>query len=868
MARNREAAGPRGQQAACVPQARVRAVASVENATQPSGRRRSALLGTVAAGMLLFGYGRSAQAQVVPPDPPCDTVTGGGTIVTCTDTPTDNVSTGVSIEQVVPVPPTNFITLDVTGLRQDITPAADVSGIYFGSYDAVTINANTTDGPGGPFQIITTGTARGVYARSIDATINFTGTINSENVGIFALTLAGGGDAKIVSTGDVTSNNAASVYDTAIVATSLFGNAYVKSTGIIDAGATGIFANAPNGDATIISVGDVTAGFAGLDARGATAMVTSTGDIEAGGAGIVAIVDGGSVAVTSTGNINAVGDGIFAKMGFPSAGAVTVTSHGNVTSTSGYGIYAYSAISAATVNSTGNIDAYKEGIVAHAGSSATVTHTGDVTTHGNLAYGISADANNGTASATQTGTISTRGYRSSGISATGFSGATVRQTGSISTTGDYAHGAIAVSLVGLATARQTGTVTTRGDYADGVAAFSYGSASVTKFGYVTTHGYEAYGLSAVGIHAATVASKGNVTTYGDFAFGIYAYSYDGPITVTHTGNIMTRGVYADGLYAYSETGSKITITQKGDITVTGPHADAIDVDNPDGAGSSLVIIKAGSTITGGTGGGDGIDFQGGTTNRLKNFGTITTRGENAIEGEGSGAEIVDNYGTITGNIHLGPGANRFNNRSGGLFNSGATAFLGAGNLLHDAGRLSPGGAGKIRTTALTGNMVQTGGGTFAVDLDLGAATTDRVNATGTAKLAGTVAVTPKNPALLTQEFVILSADGGVTNNGLALGPVSPALQAELLFPNPNDVVLGIDVDFAPDGLNWNQTAIGNSLNSILGAGGGTLGPVFSRLFNVFTLNAYRDALDQLSPEIYADTEIAALYGTSTSPTIS
>jgi len=67
MARNREAAGPRGQQAVCVPQARARAVASAANATQASGLRRSALLGTVAAGMLLFGYGRSAQAQASTP---------------------------------------------------------------------------------------------------------------------------------------------------------------------------------------------------------------------------------------------------------------------------------------------------------------------------------------------------------------------------------------------------------------------------------------------------------------------------------------------------------------------------------------------------------------------------------------------------------------------------------------------------------------------------------------------------------------------------------------------------------------------------------------------------------------------------------
>jgi len=442
-----------------------------------------------------------------------------------------------------------------------------------------------------------------------------------------------------------------------------------------------------------------------------------------------------------------------------------------------HGIEAYSYYGAVKVVHKGDIHTRgndADGVFAYSYyGTVTINQTGNITTRGDDAHGVHADAY-GAAKITQQGNITTRGAYAYGILAHSEIGtATVNQTGKIETHGYSAYGILAAAFYGTAVT-QTGTITTRGDFADGIHAKSgSGPIRITQTGHVSTQGFAAFGISATSITGAvTVNQTGNISTRGDFSYGIFAYSVFGPISVRHTGNITTRGVNADGLYAYSYAGSKITITQKGDITVTGPHADAIDVDNPDGAGSSLVIIKAGSTITGGTGGGDGIDFQGGTTNRLKNFGTITTRGENAIEGEGSGAEIVDNYGTVTGNVHLGPGANRFNNKSGGLFNSGATAFLGAGNLLHNAGTLSPGGAGKIRTTALTGNMVQTSGGTFAVDLDLGAATTDRVNATGTAKLAGTVAVTPKNPALLTQEFVILSADGGVTNNGLALGPVS------------------------------------------------------------------------------------------------
>jgi len=824
----------------CVCRRRARAVASAANATQASGLRRSALLGTVAAGMLLFGYGRSAQAQVVI-NPPGDAAACGanvGPTVTCTG----NVSGGLDVSAVSGVD-----VLNVNTLNQNIAPADNIDGISFVGATTVTIVSDT-----GPFAIIVndvggqgifasvpgavsvtqtgdvvSNDSVGIFARSTGDTVNvnFTGDINAEITGI---TVVGDQAVSVTSRGDITSNT-----NTAIDARSTNGDATVKSTGSLNSGGgAGVFAFAPNGAATITSMGDVTAFGIGLDARGLTAAVTSTGDIEAA-SGIVALGDTGAATVASTGNITATSnEGIFAA-GY---GDTTVTSTGNITTLAASGIVANSFLGAANVMQTGNIETrgdLSHGILAYSYyGSVGVDQTGNISTHGDFAYGILAYSVYGSATVTQTGDIATSGFSAYGILADGDVAAEVTHTGTISTQGDFAYGILAYS--------------------------EYGSATITQTGTVTTNGFRAIGLLADADGAAKVTHTGTITTKGNRAYGIYAYSYlGGPITVNQTGNITTQGLLADGLYAKSYTGSKITITQKGDITV-GPEADGIDVDNPDDAGSSLVIIKAGSTITGGTGEGDGIDFEGGTVNRLKNFGTITTRGENAIEGEGSGAEIVDNYGTVTGNVHLGPGGNAFNNRSGGVFNSGATAYIGTGNFFTNAGTLSPGGSSAVQTTALTGNMVQTSGGLFAVDLNLGNATTDRVNVSGTANLAGTVKVAVQNPALLTQQFTILSAAGGTTNSGLGL-LASPALQAMLLFPNPNDVVLDIDVDFAPDGLNRNQTSIGNNLNAVLGAGGGTLGPVFAGLFNVFTLNVYADALDQLSPEIYADTEIAALY---------
>lgn len=596
--------------------------------------------------------------------------------------------------------------------------------------------------------------------------------------------------------------------------------------------------------------------------------VTCTGNVSAG----IAIDQVGAPADTfSTLNVNGVTrdiapasmiDGIY----FGSDGNVTINSDTgpfSITTTgdNADGIEAYSYNGNVKVTHAGDIITrgdYARGIYADGVASTIVDHTGDITTRGYGSEGIYATGY-GRVSVKQTGTITTQGVYSDGIYATAFGGPiTVNQTGSIVTHGDGAMGINAFSPVADITVNQTGNITTHGDGSYGIGAFSpSGNITVRQTGNITTHGYDANGITAISYGGdVTVKQTGNITTSGHYAYGISAFTLGGALAISHTGTIRTSGRYADGIYAEICCGGPIRITQSGDITVTGSGSDAIDVNA--GYGRSVVIIKRGSTITGGPDSGDGVDFDGGITNRLINHGTITTMGENAIEGEGPGAEIVDNHGTVTGNVDLGPGANRFNNESGGLFNTGTTAFIGDGNLLHNAGTLSPGGAGKVRTTALTGNMVQTSGGSFAVDLNLGNATTDRVNVSGTAKLDGTVKVAVQNPALLNQKFVILSADGGTTDNGLGL-LASPALQASLLFPNPNDVVLDIDVDFAPDGLNRNQTAIGNNLNQVLGAGGGTLGPVFGGLFNVFTLNAYADALDQLSPEIYADTEIAALY---------
>ena len=576
--------------------------------------------------------------------------------------------------------------------------------------------------------------------------------------------------------------------------------------------------------------------------------------------------------VVSRGNITTTGNN---DEGFNidvyGSGDITIRSVGNV-STAGddaTGIEAYAYDGVIQVTSTGNIttrgnNADAIGAYAYYGSSI-VTSNGNISTRGDYSRGIFAYGFDGQVSVTASGRITTRGLYSLGIHTVhgGTGDTTVNSSSTVSTSGYGAYGIFAQHFgVGNIAITSTGDVTTTGAYADGIFGVHSGSGDVTitSNGNVSTQGVQAFGITGLSLAGnVSVTSTGNISTSGDRGYGILtATGYNQSTTILAQGNITTTGEDADGIQSYSY-GGQVGVTVGGNINTSGADADAIDINNLPGIGNSTVTILAGSTVQGGADSGDGIDFQDGNVNRVRNFGTILTLGENAIEGEGTGRELIFNFGTITGNVDLGPGANAFNNQIGGLFNSGTNVDIGAGNLLTNSGTVAPGGVGTIQTTALTGNQLQTGTGTFATDLDLTAAATDRINVTGTANLAGTVAVTVQNPALLTQQFTILSAAGGTTDNGLGL-MASPILNAQLLYPNATDVVLGIDVDFTLAGLNRNQTSIANNLSLILGAGGGGLGGIFDALFNgIFTLPDYINALDQLSPEIYLNTETASLF---------
>ncbi|MET4068994.1 uncharacterized protein with beta-barrel porin domain [Bradyrhizobium sp. S3.2.6] len=526
---------------------------------------------------------------------------------------------------------------------------------------------------------------------------------------------------------------------------------------------------------------------------------------------------------------------------FSSAGAVTINSD-----TGAFGI------TTAGSNAAG-IRAYSPG-----GSAVTVTSAGDITTAGSSAFGIFAVSNvgAGAVTVTSTGNIATTDNGATGILAVsnGVGGAVaVTSTGNIATKGSYAFGIFARSNSGGVTVTSTGSITTAGGYAAGIYAASNSAAvTVTSTGNITTTGGYTAGIysKSNGSGTVTVTSTGNITTTGPGATGILADSIGaGAVTVTSIGNITTKGSYAFGIVANGYGGGAVTVTSTGNVTTAGNNATGISASSA--GGPVNVTIKSG-TVSGGTGTGAGVALLQGTSNTLTNFGTVTALSGLAITGD-TGNNTVNNFGTVIGSVILGTGTNAFNNTAGGFFNSGATVNLGTGNTLTNAGTLSPGGAGVIQTTALTGNLTQTATGRLVTDVNMSGATGDRINVSGTANLAGTVQLQVSNLTLAPWQQTILSATGGTTNNGLSL-LASPALQAQLLFPNATDVVVkSAGVNFALPGLNNNQIAVGNALNGAAQSGG-LGGPIFNVLLNTTSATGYGLALTQLTGEAATGTQ--------------
>ena len=544
-------------------------------------------------------------------------------------------------------------------------------------------------------------------------------------------------------------------------------------------------------------------------ATNSTVTINSNGDVSSDGGAIGANTNAGAISVTSVGNLNGNSSGINLTT---ASGAITVDSTGDVMSSAGRGINLYSVNGSnpLMVTSVGDVSGASGGIsaqVAYGNGSVTIDSSGGTVTSSG-GRGISA-ANNGSGAVSVTATGDVQG----------------------ATYGIYAH-----SSTGTIDVMSAGVTATAGTAIHAMNSVGGGNVTVAATGDIdATGGSGILAVStagAVSITATNVASTGYAAVYGRT---IAAQ----PVTIDVTGDIQGSNV---GVFAQATTGA-IMIDVGGDINA------AYGVTSYGGSSNTV-------TLNGGTsyGSGRGVQFLNGGTNTLNNNSELSG-GDFAVYGTG-GNETINNYKTITGNVNLGAGTNAFNNNA--TFRPGTTVNLGAGNTLTNAGFLSPGGENAVQTTALTGNLVQTSAGAFIVDIDEGGAGADRVTASGTANLAGLVAVNVINLTSASGSVVIASAAALAstatifTNSGIAFS----------LEVQGNQLVLswgGRSILGKLSNLNANQRAVAAYLDALADAGPSAALQVLIDALRDLGETDLLAALNRLLPEVFADAQIAALH---------
>ena len=514
--------------------------------------------------------------------------------------------------------------------------------------------------------------------------------------------------------------------------------------------------------------------------------------------------------------------------------------------------------------------------------------------------------NGGAVSIAATGAITTMGVGSIGIVAQSIGGGGgVAQTFGVSAAGTYTLGG-ASGVAGdsdLVTVSSSQLISTAGAGAHGILAQAIGGGGglIQAFGPGGAPVYEQItaggGGSGTGM-AVSVTATGAVKTTGDGAFGIIAQSIGGG------GGLVGGGAFANALgttgpFAGSVGGAggagTVKVNAFADVTATGLGSTAIYAQSAASSGfGSNIDVMLGTAVTGTTqlvsGGANALDttnaisIVGGATNTLTSFALLTTSG--GINGMtvtgGVGNEAVTSFGHMIGSVNLGSGTNSLDikpynsnpSTSAGVFDSGTTVNLGAGNLLTVEGVISPGAFLKVLQTNETGNYLQTAPGScgtfgvatstcgyYGLDLDLRNILADRINVTGTASVAGAVDVNINNPGSATpgtSTITILSAAGGETHSNLVLQaqPTAVATYA-LTFPNFTDIDLQTTIDFSPKGLTQNQHAVGNAINAIQTAHIPAFEPIAAALFYQPTAAALGAVYNSLSGEGVATLEQAS-----------
>jgi uncharacterized protein with beta-barrel porin domain len=366
----------------------------------------------------------------------------------------------------------------------------------------------------------------------------------------------------------------------------------------------------------------------------------------------------GSVTINTNGTLSGGISGI-RTLNF-NTGALTITANGNVTGTSGNGLYAQNFGTSDLTVTTGvgtTVSGGNRGILAESfGPGAlTITANGNVTGTGNAGIRARNSNINSTNLSVTTAAGTTVSGSTEGIFARNYGTGTLTVTANGDVTGTSTNG-IYARTAGTALSVTTGGGTTVSGGVHGIFTRNYGTGALT----ITANGNVA-GTSNTGIYArnANVNSTAlTVTTGAGSAVsggnrGIYARNAGtGALTVTANGNV--TGTTGDGINARSlnALSTNLTVTTGAGTTVSGGNR-GIYARN-DGTGA--LAITANGNVTSTTGYGIGAR----NTNAASTDLTVTTAAGTTVSGN-SNTIFAQNRGTgattVTANGNLIAGTN-------------------------------------------------------------------------------------------------------------------------------------------------------------------------------------------------------------------
>lgn len=601
---------------------------------------------------------------------------------------------------------TGNVTVNIAG---NITTAPAVKTNYLVTVIDPTTNLPVTVS----VPVVTAGGGNGVYVDTLTplgGTAPDGSTIPNRNILITqnatSVITAGGAGIKAVADGTsnvtVTQEKGATINagDGGIAAEGEAGIVTVNADGIINSGGNGIHAHA--GGAATINV-----------------VVGKDAIITAGEGGIHAQSSQGSVNVDMNGTLNAAGTGIHAHSG---TGDVTVNTTGTITAADGDGVHAHSSAGVITVNTGGDITATGFGIHAHSNVTGqdNIDSNGivNVTTNNNITSGDTgiyarsgADVN-----INMTGNIKAGTYPVDPITGAVTYDLTTDPASLILPVG---NGITARSSQSNVNVIANGNIDAK---VDGIVASGAESVSVQMNGNITA-GSKVF--DSTGYLGGWDAKNNEYVSY-TAGTGISAHSTQGAFNVVANGNITT---VLDGIAASGQTGGSITTSGN----ITSELGNGINTSSSSG---DVTLNNTANITVSGTG--LAVDPVTGAISQTPTF---------AILGGKANEQVIQNSGTITGNVSLGSGSDSFTASGGAIIGGIAMGSSTGGNTIPETDTLTLQGSTNVsQLTYLDGNDAATTSSTDINTLNLG------VNLTGST-YDYTLGTTPGNVALNNWSYI-------------------------------------------------------------------------------------------------------------------